>query len=150
MLRKSKFRCVAPISLSLYVYGFAPAAAGDCGLDGCSGRYLIQQTPDSYGGASTRAGYVSVLARYCDGFGGGQNPYATCSVGRTAYIATPPAPAVIVVKAPTSPPGPLPIVTKYRADDDHTSPSAPAVVARAPPPSSSQLPIVTKYRADAQ
>lgn len=149
MLRKSKFRCVASISLSLHVYGLAPAAAGDCGLDGCSGRYLIQQTPDSYGGASIHAGYASVLARYCDGFGGGQNPYATCSVERNAYIATPPAPAVAVVKAPTSSPGPLPIVTKYSADYSDTSPSPPAVVAKAPSPPPSQLPIVTKYRVDA-
>jgi hypothetical protein len=148
MLRKSKFRCVAAISLSFNVLGLAPAVAGDCRFDGCGGGYVVQQTLDFYGRASTYAGYASVFARYCDGYGGGQNPYASCSVGRTEYIAPIPPPAFAVTKAPASPPGPSPIVTKYSADYDDAPLPPPAVVAKAPAPPG-PLPIVTKYRADA-
>jgi hypothetical protein len=144
MLRKSKFRCVTAISFSFNVFGLAPAVAGDCGYDGCGGGYVVQQTPDFYGRGSTYAGYASVFARYCDGYGGGQNPYASCSVGRTEYIAP-----IAVAKAPASPPGPSPIVTKYSADYDDAPLPPPTVVAKAPAPPPGPPPIVTKYRADA-
>ena len=144
MPRKSKFRWVAAISLSVNVLGLAPVVAGDCSFDGCGGGYVVQQTLDFNGHTSTYAGYTSVLARYCDGYGGGQNPYATCSVGRTEYIAPTPPPAFAVAKAPASPPGPPPIVTKYSADHDGAPLPPPSVVAKAPAPPPGPLPIVTK------
>ena len=150
MLRKSKFRCVAAISLSCNLFDLTPAVAGDCEFDGCGGGYVVQQTPDFYGRASTYAGYASVFARYCDGYGGGQNPYASCPVGRTDYIAPIPPSAFAIGKAPASPPGPPPIVTKYSSHYTDAPLPPLAVVAKAPAPPPGPPPIVTKYRADAQ
>ena len=146
MLRKSKFRCVTAISLS-YVFGLAPAVAGDCRF-GCGGGYVVQQTPDFYGRASTYGGDASV-SRYCDGYGGGQNPYTSCSVGRTEYIAAVHPPAFAVAKGPGASPGPPPIITKYSADHADAPIPPPAVVAKAPAPPPGPPPIVTKYKADA-
>ena len=104
MLRRFKFWRIAAISLSCEIFGLAPALAGNCGLYGCGA--VVQQT----------GGYVAVFAPYCDGYGGGQWPYASCSVGRIDNGHPMPAPALAVAKAPAPRPGPPPIVTKYRAD----------------------------------
>ena len=100
MLRRSKFWRIAAISLSCEIFGLAPALAGNCGLYGCGA--VVQQTE----------GYVAFFAPYCDGYGGGQWPYASCSVGRIDNGH--PMPAMTRALAPR--PGPPPIVTKYRAD----------------------------------
>jgi len=152
MLRKSKFRYIASISLFFAALNLAPAVAGGCGFDGCVGGYVVQQVPNFYGRSSTFAGYASVLAQYCDGYGGGQNPYANCSVGRTKYIASTHPPAFTVAKASAPLPGQTPMVTKYKynANNEADSLSPPALVTKTQPPLplSGQLPIVTKYRAD--
>ena len=98
MLLRSKFWRIAAISLSCEILGLAPALAGDCGLYACG--VVAQQT----------GGYVAVFAPYCDGYGGGQWPYASCSVARINNG------HALPVKALAARPGPPPIVTKYRAD----------------------------------
>jgi hypothetical protein len=92
MLRKSKLWHVAVISLSCSAFDLAPALAGNCGSHA---GYVVEQTP-----------YPAIVARYCDGFGGGQRPYGCCSVGRAV-----PTQAVAVARAPRR--APPPIVTKY-------------------------------------
>jgi hypothetical protein len=99
MLRKSKFWRISAISFLniLFGLGLAPALGADCGLYGCGAGVAFQQ------------GYPVVGARYCDGYGGGQWPYGSCSIGRAGYVAP------LLVPAP----GPAPIVTKHRADGNH-------------------------------
>jgi hypothetical protein len=93
MLRKSKFRHVVAISLSCSAFDLAPALAGDYDAG-----YVVPQTS-----------YPAVVARYCDGYGGGQWPYGCGSVGRPVL-----APTVAVVAVPPAPRRGLPpIVTKY-------------------------------------
>lgn len=99
MLRKSKMWRISAISLFTISFGLTPALAVDCGSNGYSTGYVVQQ------------GYPAVLARYCDGYGGGQWPYGCCSIGQADYIAP--------LLVPTS--AGLPIVTKYRADADHVT-----------------------------
>ena len=147
MLRRSNFRRVAAISIFFSFVVLAPAMAGDCRIDSCGSGYVVQQAPDVDTHASTDA--ASVVAQYCDGYGGGQNPYANCSVRHTEYIAPVSPPPLAAAKAPASPPGPLPIVTKYSADNDGAPSPPPAVGAKAAAPSSGELPIVTKYKPDA-
>jgi hypothetical protein len=141
MPRESKLWYIAAISLSLNVFGLSPATAVDCRFDSCGSGYVIEQIPVFYGRPSTYAGY----ARYCDGYGGGQDPYASCSVGRTEYIAPTSAPALPIAGASASPP----IVTKHSAEYDGAPLSLQAVLAKAPAPAPAPPPIVTKYRADA-
>jgi hypothetical protein len=98
MLRKSKFSHVVAISLSCSVFDLAPALAGDYGSQGYDAGYVVPQTS-----------YPAVIARYCDGYGGGQWPYGCGSAGRPV-----PAPTVAVVAVPPAPRRGLPpIVTKY-------------------------------------
>ena len=101
MRRRSKFWRIAAMWVFCSVFDLAPALAGDCGFYGCGAGYVVQQTQ----------GYA---AGYCDGYGGGQWPYATCSVGRIDHGHPIPIPALALAKA--RPPGPPPIVTKYRTD----------------------------------
>jgi hypothetical protein len=148
MLRKSKFRYIASISLSFAALDLAPAVAGGCGFDGCGSGYIVQQVPNFYGRR------VSGLAQYCDGYGGGQNPYAICSVGGIKYIpSTRPIPSThpppfTVAKTPAPLPDEMPMVTKYNANHDAEPLSPPALVTKAQPVLSGELPIVTKYRAN--
>ena len=147
MLRKSKCWCVAAISLSFSVFGLAPAVAGDCGLYGCGGGYIVQQVPDFSGRAPTYARHGSVVTRYCDGYDGGQNPYASCSVGRPENIASIFPSIFAAAEALGPPPSPPPMVTNYHADKDGTPLVPPVAVAKASAPA--PRPIVTKYKADA-
>jgi len=117
MLGNSKFWRIAAVSLSGSAFALAPALAGACGFNGCDAGYVVQQTP----------GYPGVLARYCDGYGGGQWPYDSCFVGRIGQgrpIAAPapgmtfapvPAPIAAATAVNSAPPVPVapPIVTKY-------------------------------------
>jgi hypothetical protein len=97
MLRKTiLWRVFALYSFNV-LSGAAPAIAADCRVYGCAAAPVVQQ------------GYAAVRARYCDGYGGGEWPYGSCSVGRAYYVAPPSAPA----------PAPLPIVTKYKGDANH-------------------------------
>jgi hypothetical protein len=147
MLRKSKFRYIASIPLSFAAFDLAPAVAG-CRFDNCDGRYVVQQVSGFYSRASTFTAYTSILTQYCDGYGGGQNPYAICSVGRTKYIPSTHPPAFTVAKAPAPLPGQMPMVTKYNANADPDSLIPPTLATKAHAPLSDQMPIVTKYRAD--
>jgi len=81
MLRKSKLWPVAAISLSCSAFALAPALAGDCASHGYDAGYVVQETS-----------YPAVVARYCDGYGGGQWPYGCCSVAQPV-----PAPTAAVV-----------------------------------------------------
>ena len=99
MPSKSKLWRIFAISFSTISFGLAPALADDCGFFDCRTGLLVQQ------------GYPAVLARYCDGYGGGQWPYSSCSAGGTDYIARP----LIPIEAPA------PVVVKYRGDADHVT-----------------------------
>jgi hypothetical protein len=105
MLGTLKFWRIAALSLSGSACTLAPALAADCGFNGCDAEYIVQQAP----------GYPGVLARYCDGYGGGQWPYSDCTFGRSDRGHPIPAPATATILAPSPTPPPIapPIVTKY-------------------------------------
>ena len=89
MLRKSRFWCLAAISLCCEAIAFGPALAADCGYYGCDSKAVVQPKIGIYRKAAPAygyrpsylvysGGYPAVISQYCDGFGGGQWPYGCC------------------------------------------------------------------------